>query len=234
MTRLRRFLVVLAAVLVLAVVAVGASLPHQNPVRAIPDVTLPGRQPPPEPPASQPPPPTPSGTFSQSPQAAATSALIGQIVTTVLLVAAVLLAGALLLAIGRALHQVLAQRRPEEAAEVVTDPLVDLDRAQQVIARARRQLDVTGDTNLVVVNCWQSLEDLATEAGLVRRPSQTAVEFVVQALVGSGFPEDGAAELATRYETALFSGRQLSAADADRARAVLTAMEAAFETREPR
>jgi hypothetical protein len=124
----------------------------------------------------------------------------------------------------RAIVNVVGQRLPDKQLVVDLEPLPDVGRGRDALARDRerhREALAAGDVRNGIVACWVLMEQAAAEAGVVRRPAETATEFVVRFLRTLDLDPRPVAELARLYHEARFSTHTLSEGARDRARAAL-------------
>ena len=127
----------------------------------------------------------------------------------------------------RALLNVIGGRLPEKQLVVDLDPLPDLEVGRDAVARDReRHLDALAhsDVRNGIVACWVLLEEAAAEAGVVRRPAETATEFVVRFLHALDVDPRPVAQLEDLYHEARFSTHRLGADARSRAEAALEAI----------
>lgn len=191
-----------AAVLLL-LLGLGARLPAESPVTAVPDLA-PRTVPAPTPAAPPAPPPLPPGAPPQPPSE--TAQAVGDVLVGLLVVVGVALLVLVLLLVAR----VVARRPPLPEGIDDTEPaVVDLAEVEELLRRSRSEIDLDGDVNRAVVSCWRGLEALAADAGVPRGASQTAREYVVAVLTDAQLPQGPAERLADLYEAALFAGTRL-------------------------
>jgi len=144
---------------------------------------------------------------------------------TILAVAAGILLVILAIRVARA---VAARATATPIDDVVEAPPVDAEAVQDVLRRAREQIDLDDDANRAVIRCWESLEALGAAAGVERDASETAAEYVVDMLASVSAPADAAEDLSRLYARALFSSQRLAADDVARARDCLTRLESSL------
>jgi Domain of unknown function (DUF4129) len=107
------------------------------------------------------------------------------------------------------------------------DPLPDVQAGREAVTRDRDRLREALDSTDIrngIVACWVLMEQEAGEAGVVRRPAETATELVVRFLHTLDLDPRPVAELAGLYHEARFSTHPLSEDARDRARAALGAI----------
>ncbi len=107
------------------------------------------------------------------------------------------------------------------------DPLPDVQAGREALTRDRDRLREALDSTDIrngIVACWVLMEQEAAEAGVVRRPAETATELVVRFLHTLDLDPRPVAELAGLYHEARFSTHPLSEDARDRARAALAAI----------
>lgn len=132
-----------------------------------------------------------------------------------------------LAAMTRALVQRLAQVLPAEQLVLDLEPLPESDAGREAMrgrADLHREALATGDVRNAIVACWVRLEETAGEAGVTRRPAETATEFVVRFLHTLDVDPRPVAALARLYQEARFSSHQLPADARDRAQEALEAI----------
>ena len=132
-----------------------------------------------------------------------------------------------LAAMARSLVQRVARMLPEKQLVLDLEPLPEYDAARETMrdrADVHRDALATGDVRNAIVACWVRLEETAGEAGVRRRPSETATEFVIHFLHALDVDPRPVAALARLYQEARFSSHELPADARDRAREALEAI----------
>jgi hypothetical protein len=122
---------------------------------------------------------------------------------------AALLAGLWVLAqVARAVLVAFGPRVTERQLVVDLDALPDVEAGRSAMDRdRRRQRDAlaSSDVRNGIVACWVLLEEAAAAAGVVRRPAETATEFVVRFLRTLDVDPRPVGVLARLYHEARFS-----------------------------
>ncbi len=129
--------------------------------------------------------------------------------------------------VARAAAQRLAQVLPAEQLVLDLEPLAESDAAREAMrgrAAVHREALATGDVRNAIVACWVRLEETAGEAGVARRPAETATEFVVRFLHALDVDPRPVAALARLYQEARFSSHELPTDARDRAQEALEAI----------
>jgi hypothetical protein len=127
----------------------------------------------------------------------------------------------------RAVMNVVGPRLPDKQLVVDLEPLPDVRAGRKALARDRdrhREALASSDVRNGIVACWVLMEESAAEAGVVRRPAETATEFVVRFLHALDLDPRPVAELAGLYHEARFSTHALSEYERARAMAALQAI----------
>ncbi len=141
---------------------------------------------------------------------------------TVLVVAVAMI---LILAVIRAARILADRERAEDPGEIVIAPRVRVADVESILDEARTQMQVDANTNRVVVWCWESMEKLATDAGVPRGPAETASEYVLGMLSAFDLPAAPARHLSQLYAQALFSGERMPRRSTDEAIAALQSLQ---------
>lgn len=142
-----------------------------------------------------------------------------------------------LAAMARALVARVAGMLPDKQLVLDLEPLPQSGAAREVMrGRADLHLEAlaTGGVRNAIVGCWVRLEETAGEAGVRRRPAETASEFVVRFLHTLDVDPRPVAELARLYQEARFSTHDLPTGARDRARAALETIQAEVDRSEAR
>jgi hypothetical protein len=129
----------------------------------------------------------------------------------------------------RALVVIVGPKLPDKQLVVDLDPLPDVGAGREALSRDRdRHLAAlaSNDVRNGIVACWVLMEQGAAEAGVVRRPAETATEFVVRFLHTLDLDPRPVAALAGLYHEARFSTHSLTEDARERA---LTALQAIHE-----
>lgn len=151
----------------------------------------------------------------------ADSPIIGTLLTVVGAIVAVLAVIALVLLVIRVTRTLAASPASAPIGETVSTEEVDVRELQDVLRRAREQIELAEDANRAVVRCWESLEALGARAGIARGTSETASEYVVGILSAFEVPSAPVMRLSQLYARALFSAERLSPASVAQARSDL-------------
>ncbi|GAA3903436.1 DUF4129 domain-containing protein [Microbacterium invictum] len=171
--------------------------------------------------------PMPEATFEGSGDSVSGLPIV-QTLATLAAIAVALLVAALIVRVARRLA---AQESHDPIDDVVEEPLIDVQDVQEVLRAAREQIGVDDDPNRVVVRCWEALEAIAADAGVVRNESDTATEYVVDMLGRLDLPADPARRLSRLYAAALFSRERLPGAAVAEARECLDRLDSAVHRR---
>ena len=127
----------------------------------------------------------------------------------------------------RAVIDIVGPRLRDKQLVVDLEPLPDVAAGRAVLTRDRdrhREALASTDIRNGIVACWVLLEQGAAEAGVVRRPAETATEFVVRFLRTLDLDPRPVAALAGLYHEARFSTHTLSEDARERATAALQAI----------
>ncbi len=127
----------------------------------------------------------------------------------------------------RAVIDIMGPRLGDKQLVVDLEPLPDVTAGRAALTRDRdkhREALATTDIRNGIVACWVLLEQAAAEAGVVRRPAETATEFVVRFLHTLDLDPRPVARLAGLYHEARFSTHTLTEDDRDRATTALQAI----------
>lgn len=147
--------------------------------------------------------------------------LFVNVLTGIFLVGAVVLAGVLGFLGYRGLRSAVRGRRGEPDPDAIDFDVVDtpsrLARALAEDAGRQRALLAEGTPRNGIVHCWHRLEELAAEAGLGRRASETPAEFALRLLTTVDADEDAAYRLTLLYREARFSHHELDESARDEA-----------------
>ena len=111
---------------------------------------------------------------------------------------------------------------PEKQLVLDLEPRPDVEAGRAAIARDRdrpAQALAGSDVRDGIVACWVLMEEAAAEAGVARRPSETATELVVRFLHALDVDPRPVAELARLYHEARFSSHPMGAGARSRAQA---------------
>ena len=122
----------------------------------------------------------------------------------------------------------IARELPEKQLVLDLDPLPDPQTGREAVQRqvgSLRSTLGTGEVRNAIVACWVLLEETAAEAGVRRRPAETATEFVVRFLHALDVDPRPVAALAGLYHEARFSTHDLPDDARERARAALHGIE---------
>lgn len=145
-------------------------------------------------------------------------------------------AGLIVLAsVARAVVQRVAAMLPAKQLVLDLEPLPESDPAREAMrgrAEVHREALAGGDVRNAIVACWVRLEETAGEAGVTRRPAETATEFVVRFLHALDVDPRPVAALARLYQEARFSTHELPTDARDRAREALDAIAAELDRTE--
>lgn len=155
-------------------------------------------------------------------------AVAGNVLNILGVILAIAVALMLILVALRVAHQLSSRESVEPIGAVVVRTAVDADELQHVLRRAREQIDLDADANRAVIRCWEALEALGAEAGVVRDESQTATEYVLGILQAFDVPAEAATRLSALYGRALFSAERLPDVAIANARDALTQLERAL------
>jgi len=143
---------------------------------------------------------------------------------SVLGIVVVLLGIGVLVSAGRALFLRVARELPEKQLVLDADPLPDAERGRKALGERqdsyREALDGS-DVRNAIVACWVLLEETAADAGVERRPAETATEFVVRFLHALDVDPRPVATLAQLFHEARFSTHDLPADAREHARGAL-------------
>lgn len=129
----------------------------------------------------------------------------------------------------RALALRLARELPDKQLVLDLDPLPGVESAREAVRRDLAAYDVAlaaADVRNGIVACWVLLEQTASRLGVVRRPAETATEFVVHFLHALDVDPRPVAALATLYQEARFSTHRLPADARPRAESALRGIQA--------
>ena len=127
----------------------------------------------------------------------------------------------------RAVIDIVGPRLRDKQLVVDLEPLPDVAAGRAALTRDRdrhREALASTDIRNGIVACWVLLEQGAAEAGVVRRPAETATEFVVRFLHTLDLDPRPVAALAALYHEARFSTHTLSEDARERATAALQAI----------
>lgn len=157
--------------------------------------------------------PTPAEPARTPPKPDARPALILGIVIAAMVAVLVGMGLLVLTRAGRALLRSLLHRdRPPAASDgidpgttprVLPDELVE--RVHDAFASAVRRLDAGEDVDAAIVECWRRLERAAADAGVPRRPQDTATDYAVRLLARTPVDAGDLTTLRTLYQRAMFS-----------------------------
>ncbi|MGJ6979667.1 DUF4129 domain-containing protein [Aestuariimicrobium soli] len=117
---------------------------------------------------------------------------------------------------GTRLHKATAAR-----SEVIIPPEPDEEEVLASFDDSLERLRLGGDVDHAILECWRRLEGIAEQAGLPRRPEQTATEFVVDLMASTAAPREALHELAGLYRAAMFSTHSRGEDERERAIACL-------------
>ncbi len=126
--------------------------------------------------------------------------------------ALILLATAITVGVLRVLALRLARELPDKQLVLDLDPLPDVESARQAVRRDLATYDAALAASEVrngIVACWLLLERSASRLGVVRRPAETATDFVVNFLHALDVDPRPVAALAALYQEARFSTHEL-------------------------
>lgn len=140
-----------------------------------------------------------------------------------------LLATAVTIGVMRALTLRLARELPERQLVLDLDPLPDVESARAAVRRdlaAYEAALAASDVRNGIVACWVLLEQSASRLGVVRRPAETATEFVVHFLRALDVDPRPVAALAALYQEARFSTHELPTGARLRAESALRGIDA--------
>jgi hypothetical protein len=118
---------------------------------------------------------------------------------------------------------------PDKQLVLDLDPLPDVHVARDALRRDLDAYDAAlagSDVRNGIVACWVLLEQTASGLGVVRRPAETATEFVVHFLHALDVDPRPVAALAALYQEARFSSHDLPPEARVRAEAALRGIEA--------
>jgi len=127
----------------------------------------------------------------------------------------------------RTLVAIVGPKLPDKQLVVDLDPLPDVGASREALARDRdrhRAALGSSDVRNGIVACWVLMEQSAAEAGVVRRPAETATEFVVRFLHALDLDPRPVAALAGLYHEARVSTHNLTEDARERAIAALEAI----------
>ena len=127
----------------------------------------------------------------------------------------------------RAVVAIVGPKLPDKQLVVDLDPLPDVGAGREALARDRdRHLAAlaSSDVRNGIVACWVLMEQSAAAAGVVRRPAETATEFVVRFLHALDLDPRPVAALAGLYHEARFSTHTLTEDAREQALAALEAI----------
>jgi uncharacterized protein DUF4129 len=153
----------------------------------------------------------------------------GQWVRDFLWFALFLIGLALTMAALRALALRLSRELFDKRLVLDLEPLPDVEAGREAV---RRDLEAYAaalagsDVRNGIVACWVLLEQTASELGVIRRPSETATEFVVRFLHTLDVDPRPVAALAALYQEARFSTHALPDVARHRAEASLRGIRA--------
>jgi hypothetical protein len=106
--------------------------------------------------------------------------------------------------------------------------IADVELAPEDVARALTEaVDATlvaierGETREAIIACWLRLEDIAGEAGVSRRPAETAADLTERVLATHQVSGPTLSRLADLYREARFSGHRMDESARDEARSAL-------------
>lgn len=112
----------------------------------------------------------------------------------------------------RFLVEVVGPRLPAEQLVLDLDPRADVEAGREAVAADRdrhREALTVADVRNGIVACWVLLEESAAAAGVVRRPAETATEFVVRFLHTLDVDPRPVGRLAELYHEARFSSHAM-------------------------
>ncbi len=137
--------------------------------------------------------------------------------------------------LGLALRQLLVRlgrTLPDKQLVLELEPRPDVEAGRDALARNRdRYATALAGTDVRdgIVACWVLMEDAAAEAGVARRPSETATELVVRFLHALDVDPRPVAELADLYHEARFSSHPMGAGGRSRAQQALASIHRELE-----
>ncbi|MDN5724820.1 MAG: DUF4129 domain-containing protein [Propionibacteriales bacterium] len=214
-------MVLLGALGMITLLAAGARTRPVPPVTRVPvpSSTDLGHRTPPQPS------PEMSGTAFEPPitpgRPSPMTAMIENILQTVLIITAVLAVLVIIVLVVRA----VSARQAPPGIEDLGEDAVDLAHVGRHLAASRGEMAISGDIRAAIVAWWEGLEQVVGEAGRTSRaPYETASEFVTRVLATGDLSPSWTIELADLYERALFSAEDLTEADRERALRALNAL----------
>jgi hypothetical protein len=138
-------------------------------------------------------------------------------------------------ALGLVVRQLLmrvARSLPEKQLVLELEPRTDVGAARDAIARDRDRYAEAlagSDVREGIVACWVLMEEAAAEAGVARRPAETATELVVRFLHTLDVDPRPVAELVRLYHEARFSSHPMGSGARSRAQQALGAIHREIE-----
>lgn len=142
---------------------------------------------------------------------------VGELVRAIAIAVVVALLAWLVAKVVRALRAPDMDKAAAAAGTAVEIPDIDEEEVtlsfEEALARLRSGVAVDD----AVVECWRRLEQIASDSGVSRGPSETSEEFTTRILAHTSVDSAALERLASLYRQALFSTHVLTDADRDRA-----------------
>ncbi|MGH3096547.1 MAG: DUF4129 domain-containing protein [Streptosporangiales bacterium] len=104
------------------------------------------------------------------------------------------------------------------------EPIPEAERAERLIAgidAGLADLEAGRGARVAVIDCWVRLERAAADAGVTRRPEETATDLAVRMLAGERVRRQALDRLLVLYHLARYSRHPITSDDVDAARSVL-------------